>query len=96
MSKIVDFNHFRVGKEQNEIIEKKYLKFLAYVNKHLGIPTKFEKCVEVFYFAMRYLEGTINGLLIVGSLFADPKELKEFKKMAISWLEDILKNLKEI
>jgi hypothetical protein len=90
--KIVNIKEFRESKE----IEKDYQSFLTYINKEIKPPKTIPELGKVFYFVLRYLEGTVNCFTILLTLgMLDYKHSKELKSMVINYLENLIKDLKD-
>ena len=96
MTNILDFTAYKNNKQLSDKLEESYLSFLSNVNKLVGVPSSVEDCAKVFYFIMRYFEGTLNCLSVLSllKLKTDPKMSYELKQHLITWLEGILNDLK--
>lgn len=92
---IIDFIKYKENKEND--LENKYLKKLSSLNKLFGLPTDFQSAVEVLYYGIRYIEGTVNGMMIL-TLFSnvDDITLQKLKNSVINWLEEIIDNIKKL
>ena len=71
-------------------LEEEYQKFLVYVNKFIGIPSKPPEIVKAFYLCLRYLEGTINCLQTLDALgLISDIESHEIHEMVSTYLKGL-------
>ena len=98
MSNVLDLERFRQNKQYAELYESKYLKFLSHVNKFTGVPTSINKCIELFYMSLRYLEGTVNALGILSTIKMNTNnnDVEQLKTMVIAWLQQLIDDIKSI
>ena len=103
MTNILDFSKFKEIKDSQESLEgnrleDNYLKYLTHVNKFTGTPTTLDGVFEVFYYTIRYLEGTINALSVLKAINVHiPNTVfEEGKQKIITWLESIIEDLRNV
>lgn len=98
MSNLINFEQFKQTKQHSNDFEHNYNKFLTHVNKFTGIPSSYSKALEVLYYTLRYLEGTVNAMSIMGLLNIPMSrtDLEEGKKTVITWLEEIIEDIKQL
>lgn len=90
MGNVVDLQTYKDSKNY----EEEYLKFLSYVNKYDGVPSDFHKLVKMFYFILRYLEGTVNCFTILSALGKiKEKDVQETREMVKGYLQSILDDI---
>lgn len=82
---------------QSNKLEEEYLQFLSHINKFMKIPTSIGEMARAFYFTLRYLEGTVNGLAILSLIKSMPQdELEEMKVMVTEYMDRLSADLKQI
>lgn len=97
MGEIIDFNKYKTERTIGNALEERYLQFLTYVNKFVGVPTSLDKAAEAVYYALRYLEGSVNCISTLEYFGIDrPKDIEGFKVHTIDWLNSIIDNISNL
>lgn len=97
MAEIFNFQEFKEMRQASDQLENDYLNFLPWINNKLGVPTDIKSVSKVLFIVVRYLEGTINAFSILATLSSVPRDqLEEGKKALISWLQELIEQIKLI